>query len=116
MLPSTTSTVVARIRAYAVHQGWTKSRLASEAGLPDTTLRHFDRGSWNPTLDTLRKLEAIIPRDFQAGDTDVAPVAPADARDRTTPAERAAAVATQAAAHAEATQAIDEARQRQAAE
>ena len=46
--------------------GWRKSRLASEAGINDTTLRYFDDPNWNPTTETLRRLEAIIPANFDA--------------------------------------------------
>ncbi|CAK0756572.1 hypothetical protein CCP2SC5_2230002 [Azospirillaceae bacterium] len=53
-----------RIRAFAESNGWKKSRLAREAGLCDTVLRHFDKDRWNPTAQTLRTLEAIIPPDF----------------------------------------------------
>ena len=56
--------VIRRIRAYAASQGWKKSRLAVEAGMVDTTLRDFDKADWNPTLETVRRLEAIIPNDF----------------------------------------------------
>lgn len=55
---------IARIKAYAAARGWSKSRLAKEAGLGDTTLRHFGRSGWNPTIETLRRLEAIIPAEF----------------------------------------------------
>lgn len=54
-----------RIRAYAAFRGWRKSRLAAEAGMRDTTLRDFDRNDWNPTADTLRRLEAIVPEGFE---------------------------------------------------
>lgn len=56
---------IARIRAFASERGWTKSRLAREAGLQDTTLRHFDRPDWNPTVETLRAIERVIPADWQ---------------------------------------------------
>lgn len=57
---------IARVRAFAQSRGWRKSRLAKEAGLADTVLRNFDRPDWNPTADTLRRLESIIPPDFVA--------------------------------------------------
>ena len=53
-----------RIRAFAEASGWKKSRLAREAGLCDTVLRHFNTDRWNPTVQTLRAIEAIIPPDF----------------------------------------------------
>ena len=57
---------ISRIRAYALFRDWKKSRLATEAGLNDTTLRDFDDPTWNPRAKTLRKLESIIPADFYA--------------------------------------------------
>lgn len=55
-----------RVRAFAASQGWTKTRLAREAKINDTTLRDFDEPSWNPTARTLRQLEEIIPPDYDA--------------------------------------------------
>lgn len=45
---------------------WSKSRLAMEAGLSDTVLRYFDRSDWNPTVKTIKRIESVIPRDFDA--------------------------------------------------
>lgn len=59
-------TAIERIRAYARAQGWKKSRLAKEAGMSDTVLRGFDQPNWNPTVETLRRLETIIPDKFEA--------------------------------------------------
>lgn len=67
-VPNTSSAVIARLRAWAAAKGWTKSRFAAEAGVVDTTLRNFDAPTWNPTVETLEKLEAIVPRDWQPGD------------------------------------------------
>lgn len=53
-----------RIRAYAETKGWRPSRLAREAELHANTLRDFDKAAWNPSLETLRKLESIIPMQF----------------------------------------------------
>ena len=63
-MTTTIDDAICRIRAYAQEKGWTKSRLAQEAGMGDTTLRDFDTLDWNPQADTLRRLEAIIPADF----------------------------------------------------
>lgn len=62
----TVDQTIRRIRAYAEFRKWKKSRLAVEAGMPDTTLRDFHKADWNPTAETLRRLEAIIPTDFLA--------------------------------------------------
>jgi len=59
-------TAIERIRAYARARGWKKSRLAKEAGMADTVLRDFERPDWNPTAETLRRLEAIIPSQWEA--------------------------------------------------
>jgi len=61
---------IRRIRAFAASRKWRKSRLAREAGMPDTTLRHFDRPDWSPTVKTIRRLEALIPSDFTAPEPD----------------------------------------------
>ncbi len=66
MSPTRLDTAIERIRAYARKQGWKKSRLAKEAGMADTVLRDFDEPDWNPTADTIRRLEAIIPAKFEA--------------------------------------------------
>lgn len=57
---------IARVRAFAAAQGWKKSRFAKEAGLQDTVLRKFDEPDWNPTTETLRRLEAVIPASFKS--------------------------------------------------
>jgi ribosome-binding protein aMBF1 (putative translation factor) len=59
---------IRRIRAFAEAAGLAKGRLAVRAGLRDTVLRHFDSPDWNPTRETLCRLEAIIPADFLTGD------------------------------------------------
>ena len=59
---------IERVRAFARAQGWTKSRLARQAGMIDTTLRDFHRDDWNPTAETIRRLEAVIPEDFEPGE------------------------------------------------
>lgn len=55
---------IARVRAFAAAREWTKGRFAREAGLGETTLRDFHAPNWNPTAETLRALEALIPTDF----------------------------------------------------
>ena len=63
-MKATVQKTIDRIRDFAGANNWTKTRMAREAGLPDTTLRHFDNPSWNPTAETLRKLEAVIPEEW----------------------------------------------------
>lgn len=64
--PSLDGTIIRRIREYAAAMGWAKSRLAAEASMPANTLRKFHDADWNPTADTLRKLEALIPDSFRS--------------------------------------------------
>jgi ribosome-binding protein aMBF1 (putative translation factor) len=49
-----------KIRAFRRAAGWTKSRLAAEAGLNESVLRFLDRPHWNPTIDTVARLEAVV--------------------------------------------------------
>lgn len=99
-----------RYRAFARSTGWGISRLAREAGLADRTLKDiFDLG-WNPTGDTLRKLEALIPADFEPGDVAVTPAAPARRGEDLTPARAAELTAAGDRSTAELTQAADEER------
>jgi len=61
------------IRAYARVRGWTKSRVAVEAGLADTSLRQFWLDTWQPRPDMLRVLHALIPPDFDPYTVDLPP-------------------------------------------
>lgn len=53
-----------RIREYQKASGLTKFRLSCLAGIAEGSLRRLDDDDWNPTADTLRAIEAIIPADF----------------------------------------------------
>jgi hypothetical protein len=66
--PNTAAAVIARIRAWAAANEWSKTRYAAEAGVIDTTLRRFHEVNWNPTRHTLQKLESLIPTDWQQGE------------------------------------------------
>ncbi|MGL6043554.1 MAG: 3,4-dihydroxy-2-butanone-4-phosphate synthase [Sandaracinobacteroides sp.] len=49
-----------RIRDHMVQTGLSRSALAKAAGLHANTLRELGEAAWNPTADTLRKLEAFL--------------------------------------------------------
>lgn len=57
---------IARVRAYAAHMKWTRNKLATEAGVAESTIRSFGEPDWSPNADTLRRLEMIVPADFEA--------------------------------------------------
>lgn len=63
-----TTHVVDRLRAFARAKGWNKWEFARQAGLRDTVLRRFNDDDWNPTVETLRKLEAQLPEGWQLDD------------------------------------------------
>jgi len=49
-----------RVRSYLAQPGKTKAGLAVDAGLHPNTLRDADKEGWNPTAETLLKLEPIL--------------------------------------------------------
>lgn len=52
--------IIMQIIADANAQGYTKNALATKAGLAPNTLRKFGEDGWNPSLDTLQKLEDAL--------------------------------------------------------
>ncbi len=54
-----------RVRAFRKFRDWAPFRFATEAGVAEATLRGMDDRAWNPTVRTLERLEAIIPKDWQ---------------------------------------------------
>lgn len=53
-----------RIRAYRRAHKLSRAAFARLAGLHANTLRNIDGAAWRPTLDTLDKLDAVIPADW----------------------------------------------------
>jgi len=41
-------------------KGWSKKRLAKEAGLHENTLRYLGDSDFNPRFDTLQGIETVI--------------------------------------------------------
>lgn len=66
-LPSTDQVII-RVRAFMAARGWSTGQYARAAGLRDSTLRFMASPDWNPTVETLRKLEGPIPDGWQPGD------------------------------------------------
>jgi 3,4-dihydroxy 2-butanone 4-phosphate synthase/GTP cyclohydrolase II len=59
------ATTITRIREHVRTHG-AKADLARRAGLHPNTLIGIDRDDWNPTADTLLKLEAALPSASEA--------------------------------------------------
>jgi 3,4-dihydroxy 2-butanone 4-phosphate synthase / GTP cyclohydrolase II len=58
--------LISRLRSLVTDGGLSRSGLARAAGLHANTLRDLDQLDWNPTADTLRKLESYL---FESDDT-----------------------------------------------
>jgi 3,4-dihydroxy 2-butanone 4-phosphate synthase/GTP cyclohydrolase II len=58
--------LINRLRGLVTEGGLSRSGLARAAGLHANTLRDLDQPDWNPTADTLRKLESYL---FTSDDT-----------------------------------------------
>lgn len=69
--------ILHRVRSYLSQPNVTKAGLAARAGLHPNTLRDADKDNWNPTADTLRKLEPYLP----SPDVPVASILSADKSD-----------------------------------
>ncbi len=70
---SMTTSIIDRVRVLVEEGSVTKSGLARAAGLHANTLRDLDAADWNPTTETLRKLE-----DWLAYGSDGSPMATAE--------------------------------------
>lgn len=46
-----------------------KSEVARRAGLDEKSVRQASAKDWNPRAETLARLVALLPKDWQAGDT-----------------------------------------------
>jgi ribosome-binding protein aMBF1 (putative translation factor) len=56
-----TDRLMHRVRSYLAQPGVSKAGLAEASGLHKNALRGADRPDWNPTADTLRKVERALP-------------------------------------------------------
>lgn len=67
MQPGSVAAVIVRIRSFAKARNMSRNQLAIAAGIAPNTLKGLFDDDWNPTADTLRKLEDLIPADFVTG-------------------------------------------------
>jgi len=61
----TTDAVQLRILAFMEAEGLSADRLAKRAGVAEGALRDVKSPTWRPTFATVRKVEAVIPADFE---------------------------------------------------
>jgi transcriptional regulator with XRE-family HTH domain len=66
--PATTDAVIARIRAWMEATRQSAEAFAGIAGVAGNTVRGIERDDWQPSVKTLRKLEAVIPPGWQPDD------------------------------------------------
>ena len=62
------SEIITKVRRLVTQGGMSRSGLARAAGLHANTLRDLDQSDWNPTAETLRKLETYL---FDSDDSPV---------------------------------------------
>lgn len=67
--PTSVDRVITRVRAYLQHLADTgvpapRVHLARRANINESVIRNIEAPDWNPTIETLRKLERAIPDDF----------------------------------------------------
>lgn len=53
-------TFPARLRSVRELRGWTQAELAQRAGLPPTSISHFEGGTRKPSFDNLRRLSKAL--------------------------------------------------------
>jgi hypothetical protein len=66
--PASLTAALSRVRAWRETKGWALYRMATLAGVAEASVRGMDDADWNPTLKTLRRLEALIPEGWRPGD------------------------------------------------
>jgi transcriptional regulator with XRE-family HTH domain len=66
---------ISRLRSWINESGLTNIAIAAQAGVDEKLVRLVKKGAGNPTVDTLSKLESLIPSDWREGD----PVPPSEA-------------------------------------
>ncbi len=58
--------MIERLRAALKQPGFTKRGLAEDAGIHPNTLLGCENDGWNPTLETLKKIEPHLPPETRA--------------------------------------------------
>ena len=63
-MTSPTTLAVARVRRWLAATKMRRGEVAARAGVDEKTLRLAARPGWNPTANTLARLEALIPPEW----------------------------------------------------
>ncbi len=66
--PPSLNACLDRLRAWARAKQLKPARLAREAGIAESVTRDLALPNWSPTASSIRKLEAIVPAHWKAGD------------------------------------------------
>lgn len=65
--------ILHRIKSFRSETGLNTSQWAELVGRGDTTFRKMMSDDWNPTAETIRDCEAVIPAEYMANANDDAP-------------------------------------------
>lgn len=63
-MTSPTTLAVARVRRWLAQTKMPRGEVAARAGVDEKTVRLAARAGWNPTANTLARLEALIPPEW----------------------------------------------------
>lgn len=71
-IPEPADVFVERLKAARELRGWNQTDLATKAGLPPSSIAHFEGGKRKPSFDTLRRLANALEMttDYLLGRTD----------------------------------------------
>ena len=64
-----TDRTISRLRDFLAQSDATNAALAAEVGVDEKVIRQARQPDWNPRAETLRRMERLIPADWQAETT-----------------------------------------------
>lgn len=68
MTSPTIAAALARVRRWLASTDMPRGEIAARASVDEKTLRLAARPAWNPTANTLARLEAVIPPEWSPSD------------------------------------------------
>lgn len=66
-IPTLSAQAKSRVRAWLAATDMTRTQITNASKVNEKTIRLALKGTWNPTADTLSRLEMLIPSDWQQG-------------------------------------------------